>query len=86
MQLQMTCTTPKVAPPTANATYSQIESIFSMTDEPPRTRPESPIEAPGLPSISSEQLLGGQREIIIQHGAEQYRLRLTNNNKLILVK
>jgi hemin uptake protein HemP len=43
-----------------------------------------PGSVPG--PISSEELLGGQREIIIQHGTEQYRLRLTNNNKLILVK
>ena len=49
---------------------------------------QSPTPIPNTISspISSEELLGGQREIIIQHGTEQYRLRLTNNNKLILVK
>jgi hemin uptake protein HemP len=36
--------------------------------------------------VSSESLLAGQRELLIQHGTEQYRLRLTANNKLILVK
>jgi hemin uptake protein HemP len=46
----------------------------------------TPIPSPIPGPISSEELLGGQREIIIQHGTEQYRLRLTNNNKLILVK
>jgi hemin uptake protein HemP len=46
----------------------------------------NPIPGPISSPISSEELLGGQREIIIQHGTEQYRLRLTNNNKLILVK
>jgi hemin uptake protein HemP len=36
--------------------------------------------------VSSDTLLAGRRELIIQHGAEQYRLRLTASNKLILVK
>lgn len=45
-----------------------------------------PLEVRRPAPISSEELLGGQREIVIQHGTEQYRLRLTNNNKLILVK
>lgn len=36
--------------------------------------------------VSSESLLAGQRELLIQHGTERYRLRLTANNKLILVK
>jgi hemin uptake protein HemP len=36
--------------------------------------------------VSSESLLAGRRELLIQHGAEQYRLRLTASNKLILVK
>ncbi|HEX4193258.1 MAG TPA: hemin uptake protein HemP [Stellaceae bacterium] len=36
--------------------------------------------------VSSESLLAGQRELLIQHGAERYRLRLTASNKLILVK
>jgi hemin uptake protein HemP len=41
----------------------------------------------GVPRIvSSETLLAGRRELIIQHGTEQYRLRLTASNKLILVK
>ena len=39
-----------------------------------------------VPLISSEALFAGHREIIIQHGREQYRLRLTSTNKLILNK
>ncbi len=38
------------------------------------------------PVLSSQELLAGRREVIIQHGKESYRLRLTNNNKLILFK
>jgi len=36
--------------------------------------------------IDSRQLFVGIREIIIAHGAEIYRLRLTAQNKLILTK
>lgn len=37
-------------------------------------------------TISSEALLAGRRQLIIQHGDEQYRLLLTRSNKLILTK
>ena len=36
--------------------------------------------------IDSRDLFVGTREIIIAHGGEAYRLRLTNQNKLILTK
>ena len=52
------------------------------------TNKKEPLErAPGkVRVISSRDLLMGHREIMIQHGTEHYRLRLTNSNKLILVK
>jgi hemin uptake protein HemP len=31
-------------------------------------------------------LMQGRRELIIRHGAETYRLRITASNKLILTK
>jgi len=36
--------------------------------------------------VDSVTLLGGRRELIIRHGDEVYRLRLTASNKLILTK
>ncbi len=36
--------------------------------------------------IDSRELFTGTREIIIAHGEETYRLRLTAQNKLILTK
>lgn len=36
--------------------------------------------------LKSVELLGKSREIIIEHGSEEYRLRLTSQNKLILTK
>lgn len=38
------------------------------------------------PAVDSRTLLGGHRELKIEHGSEVYRLRLTSNNKLILIK
>ena len=36
--------------------------------------------------VSAALLLGGQRELVIEHGGERYRLSLTRNGKLILTK
>jgi hemin uptake protein HemP len=36
--------------------------------------------------IESRDLFGGGREVVIAHGGETYRLRLTALNKLILTK
>lgn len=36
--------------------------------------------------VQSEDLMMGAREIIIRHGSEDYRLRLTRAGKLILNK
>ncbi len=36
--------------------------------------------------IDSRDLFSNDREIIITHGEEAYRLRLTSQNKLILTK
>jgi hemin uptake protein HemP len=37
-------------------------------------------------AISSTALLAGAREVLIRHGEETYRLKLTSSNKLILTK
>lgn len=36
--------------------------------------------------MKSAELLGAARELIIEHGGGEYRLRLTSNGKLILTK
>jgi len=44
-------------------------------------------ETPSRPPIlRTEQLFGSRREIIIKHGQEEYRLRITRADKLILTK
>lgn len=37
-------------------------------------------------TISSKELLREAQELIITHAGEEYRLRITSNNKLILTK
>ncbi|WP_049769981.1 hemin uptake protein HemP [Methylotenera versatilis] len=36
--------------------------------------------------VTSEVLFSGARELVIKHAGEDYRLRLTNQGKLILTK
>ena len=51
---------------------------------PPRT-PDW-VEAPAHRRVSSADLMAGEHVIIIQHGADEYRLRVTATGKLILTK
>ncbi|GAB2668385.1 hemin uptake protein HemP [Arenimonas aestuarii] len=50
----------------------------------------APIPAsirPGVqPDHDSRELMRGNREVLIRHGDQVYRLRHTRNDKLILVK
>ena len=47
---------------------------------------QTPPPAVRPPRIDSRQLLQGGKEIVITHGTEEYRLRLTGAGKLILTK
>lgn len=47
--------------------------------------PPIPGKLPEPPSrVTSEALLGARRELLIVHNGREYRLRLTQNGKLIL--
>jgi hemin uptake protein HemP len=39
-----------------------------------------------IPVVDSSTLMQGQRELIIRHNAQTYRLRITTSEKLILTK
>lgn len=41
---------------------------------------------PAVRRVSSQSLLDGGRELVIQHEGSEYHLRLTRNDKLILTK
>lgn len=59
-----------------------------MSQPPRATRPDDVAEEATdvMPSIDSTTLMKGRRELIIRHGADSYRLRITASNKLILTK
>jgi len=62
---------------------------ISPADASPSINPPMLSTAPRAaqrPYVASTDLLGGSREMIIQHGDHEYRLRLTQNDKLILTK
>lgn len=41
-------------------------------------------KAPAPLKVASESLLGARRELVITHNGREYRLRITQNGKLIL--
>ncbi len=49
------------------------------------SRPPRP-EAERLPRIASTRLMGESRELVIEHQGNEYHLRVTRNDKLILTK
>lgn len=61
-----------------------------MRDDPRSQRPKNPPQSaqraarPPPPRITSKALLGTARELIIEHEGRDYRLRLTQQGKLIL--
>jgi hemin uptake protein HemP len=57
-----------------------LDAVPSPSAAPQASKP------PTAARIASDQLMRGQREIIIQHGREEYRLRITAAGKLILTK
>ncbi len=66
-----------------------------LPDPPPRdaiapapidSAPADSSPKPPLRTIPSTELLQGQREVVIVHQGEHYRLRLTRNDRLVLYK
>lgn len=59
-----------------------------MRDVPmPQSRGVVPQLPPGeLKRLSSEELIGPAREVLIRHAGCDYRLRITRQGKLILTK
>ena len=46
------------------------------------TKPAHPAPVP--PKVPSQLLLGARKELVITHNGREYRLRVTQNGKLIL--
>jgi len=68
-----------------NANRSQLHGlVMPRQDMPELQRQDGGGRSP--PIVSSRDLLGAGREVIIIHGEERYRLLLTKSSKLILIK
>jgi len=65
-------------------------AMTTLKPKPPLSLPKQSIQpasfGPGLPCVRSEDLIGKDREIMIEHAGVYYRLRITRANKLILTK
>lgn len=48
-------------------------------------KPATVPQRPSVPTkVPSESLLGARKEVVITHNGREYRLRVTQNGKLIL--
>ena len=73
--------------PKAENSSTPHPARFSMTNDSPQGCPHPAAEQPARPrEIDSAELMCGQREIVIRHGQELYRLNVTRSGKLILRK
>src|SRR5262249_48693954 len=61
-----------------------FEPSMNDLDKPPRDA--EPRGAAPMREVSTEELMQGQREIVIRHMGENYRLSVTRAGKLILRK
>ena len=61
-------------------------SIDMPAAEPQPQQPTTLQAGRGQSRIDSARLMQGTRELLIAHAGEEYRLRLTRNDKLILTK
>lgn len=52
----------------------------------PGELPADSQPTPPSRQLDSADILKGEAEVLIEHGTERYRLRLTRNGKLILQK
>jgi hemin uptake protein HemP len=77
----------------SNGHWNDLKMSAGSQKRSPSDRTEAPSEIPPARMIAvvahkidSLELFAGAREIIITHGGDSYRLRLTGQNKLILTK
>lgn len=59
---------------------------MNQANEPTSSPDDQQMAVTPLHRVDSKQLFEGQRELIIQHQGEEYRLRITRHDKLILTK
>lgn len=57
-----------------------------VSDKPRKTEPDESPPRTGMRRLKVSELLAGDREAILEHGGQDYRLRITASGKLILTK
>lgn len=57
-----------------------------MCDDAAKPSSEEQNQPTSCKVVTAESLFEGEREIVIEHGGEKYRLRITRRNRLILQK
>ena len=62
-----------------------VDTAGGTMDRPPDAGREAPV-GKATPRLSAAALFAGAREVIIEHGPEEYRLQITKHGKLILTK
>ena len=55
-------------------------------DDPSEAHAPAPQPSPRPRRLKVSELLAGEREAILEHSGQDYRLRITANGKLILTK
>lgn len=66
-----------------------MHELAATVPEPMPAKPEEKPLRPGAgkaPRLLADALFGAARELVIEHGNEEYRLRITQAGKLILTK
>jgi hemin uptake protein HemP len=61
-------------------------ALMIGTDVGARAQEDRAALPPGAPRVDSTLLFRGEREIVIVHRGQEYRLRITRGDKLILTK
>ena len=57
------------------------ENYYRLWD---MVKPSVPAQPPAPVKVPSQALLGARKELVITHNGREYRLRITQNGKLIL--
>ena len=60
--------------------------LMISRDDAEQATPKHIPPAPKLRRLKVSELLAGEREVILEHDGQDYRLRITANGKLILTK
>lgn len=69
-----------------NKQYGEFGSPLNMDTSQKQESKTPSLSCPGKPILSTEQLFGNAREVVIVHKGDEYRLCITRNDKLILIK